>query len=236
MLFISVPARSAEFSISEDFDDGTYDTDYWMGGGTISFDSGCCILTNGAWLKLKVASWEPPLEMRATMVGDGEVRFTLASNYWVKFSLTRSGTSWVTPNDAARNSTTPGGTTNDFHLVYDGSIVQLNAAGVIMTQTSPLPLIGKKIEFSSSKSAKLDYISVNLDAHLPPPLTITRSEANVILRWPTVPTGFTLQSTTDPASDGSWVAVSKVPVVVNGTNIITEPISDLPHFYTLAPP
>ncbi len=234
---IPVAAPSAEFV--ERFDDGTYDTDYWMGGGAISFDSGCCILTNAAWLKLKVPAWQPPLEMRARMVGDGEVTFTVASNYWVKFSLSGSGTSWQASNDpGSRTSSRPLATTNDFQVVYDGSRVQVNAAGILMSPADapPLPLIGKKIQFNSSTSAKLDEIYVNLVAILPPTLTISRSEDNVILRWPTVPAGFTLESTTDPASDGSWMAVSKVPAVVNGINVLTEPISVLPRYYKLAAP
>ena len=70
-----------------------------------------------------------------------------------------------------------------------------------------------------------------------PTLSITASGTNVILTWPTNVagfdyTGYTLQSTTNLASP-SWSAVSPSPVIVNGQETVTNPISATQMFYRL---
>jgi hypothetical protein len=67
-----------------------------------------------------------------------------------------------------------------------------------------------------------------------PQLTIIRSVTNVILRWPTNAAGFTLQSTTNLVSLAVWATVSPAPVVVNGQNAVTNPISGTRKFYRLS--
>jgi uncharacterized repeat protein (TIGR03803 family) len=67
----------------------------------------------------------------------------------------------------------------------------------------------------------------------PPQLTITPMGANVILAWPTNAAGFTLQSTTNLGSPAVWTTNSPAPVVVNGQNIVTNPISRTQQFYRL---
>jgi hypothetical protein len=67
----------------------------------------------------------------------------------------------------------------------------------------------------------------------PPHLTIIPSGAGVVLGWPTNAAGFTLQSATDliwPV----WSPVSPGPVVVNGRNILTNPISGTQQFFRLS--
>src|SRR5438046_5051864 len=66
-----------------------------------------------------------------------------------------------------------------------------------------------------------------------PQLTIIRSGANVILTWPTSATGFTLQSTTNLLSP-VWIANPPAPVVVNGQNTVTNPISVSQQFFRLS--
>ena len=66
-----------------------------------------------------------------------------------------------------------------------------------------------------------------------PRLTITRSSGNVVLTWPTIATGFTLQSTTNPVSGAVWSTNSPAPVVVNGQFAVTNPISSPQLFYRL---
>jgi len=73
----------------------------------------------------------------------------------------------------------------------------------------------------------------------PPQLTIIPSGANVILTWPTnAPgfdySGFTLQSTTNLVSPVVWSTNSPAPVVVNGQNTVTNPISGPQQFYRLS--
>jgi uncharacterized repeat protein (TIGR03803 family) len=70
-----------------------------------------------------------------------------------------------------------------------------------------------------------------------PQLTITPSETNVILTWPTNYagfdyTGYTLESTTNLVS-AVWATNSPAPVVVNGQNVVTNTISGTQQFYRL---
>ena len=69
---------------------------------------------------------------------------------------------------------------------------------------------------------------------LPPQLTITRIGTNVVLTWPTNYAGFALQSTTNLLSPSSWITNSAPPVVVNGQNTVTYPISGAQQFYRLS--
>jgi uncharacterized repeat protein (TIGR03803 family) len=66
----------------------------------------------------------------------------------------------------------------------------------------------------------------------PPALqpAITLSGAKIVLTWPTNLIGFTLQSTPNlfPAA---WSAVSPPPTVVNGQNVVTNPITAPHQFY-----
>jgi uncharacterized repeat protein (TIGR03803 family) len=72
-------------------------------------------------------------------------------------------------------------------------------------------------------------------ASTPPPLlTIIPSGANVILTWPTNAAGFTLQSTTNLVSPAVWSTVAPGPVVVNGQNAVTNPVSGPQQFYRLS--
>jgi hypothetical protein len=67
----------------------------------------------------------------------------------------------------------------------------------------------------------------------PPQLAILQSASNVIMTWPTSVTGFTLQSSTN-LSSAVWSTVTPSPVVVNGQNTVTNPISGTQRFYRLS--
>jgi uncharacterized repeat protein (TIGR03803 family) len=69
---------------------------------------------------------------------------------------------------------------------------------------------------------------------MPPQLTIIPSGANVILTWPTNAVGFTLQSTTNLGASAVWATNSPGPVVVNGQNTVTNPITGTQKFYRLS--
>jgi uncharacterized repeat protein (TIGR03803 family) len=66
-----------------------------------------------------------------------------------------------------------------------------------------------------------------------PQLAIVPSAAAFVLAWPTNPTGFTLQSTTNLGSP-VWTTNSSVPVVVNGQNTVTNPITGSQQFFRLS--
>jgi uncharacterized repeat protein (TIGR03803 family) len=67
-----------------------------------------------------------------------------------------------------------------------------------------------------------------------PQLTISPDGANVVLTWPANATGFTLQSATNLVSPAIWTTVSPGPVLVNGQNTVTNPVSGGQQFYRLA--
>jgi hypothetical protein len=68
----------------------------------------------------------------------------------------------------------------------------------------------------------------------PPQLIVIPSAPNVVLTWPTNATGFTLQSTTNLGSSAVWTTNSAAPVVVNGQNTVTNPISGSQQFFRLS--
>jgi hypothetical protein len=66
-----------------------------------------------------------------------------------------------------------------------------------------------------------------------PQLSINFSRAAVVLTWPTNAAGVTLLFTTNILPTG-WVTNSAVPVIVNGQNTVTNPISGGQQFYRLS--
>jgi uncharacterized repeat protein (TIGR03803 family) len=89
--------------------------------------------------------------------------------------------------------------------------------------------------------------SLSLLPVTPPQLAITAAGGNVILMWPTNTSGYFLQSSTNLASAAAWTALSpqavivnghytavNSPVIVNGQNTVTNPISGTQQFYRLA--
>jgi hypothetical protein len=71
-----------------------------------------------------------------------------------------------------------------------------------------------------------------------PQLTIAPSGPNVLLRWPTNNagydyTGFSLQSTTNLGSPAVWSTNSPAPVVINGQNVVINPITGPQQFFRL---
>ena len=67
-----------------------------------------------------------------------------------------------------------------------------------------------------------------------PQLTIALSGTNVVLRWPVNPAGFTLQSATNLISPTIWSQVSPLPVIADGQNAVTNPISGSQKLYRLS--
>jgi uncharacterized repeat protein (TIGR03803 family) len=72
-----------------------------------------------------------------------------------------------------------------------------------------------------------------------PQLTITASDTNVVMTWPTNYagfdyTGYTLLSTTNLALPAVWATNAAAPVVVNGQFTVTNPISGTQQFYQLS--
>ena len=69
---------------------------------------------------------------------------------------------------------------------------------------------------------------------LPPKLTAIPSADSIILMWPTNAVGFILESTTnlDPAAE--WSTDLPSPSIVNGQNVVTNPLSSSQMFFRLS--
>ena len=87
---------------------------------------------------------------------------------------------------------------------------------------------------SSTANGTVFSLSLGSVSVSAPQLAIIPSEANVILTWPTNAAGFTLQSATELGSSAVWTTNSPGPVVVNGQNAITNPISGTKQFFRLS--
>src|ERR1019366_8784218 len=64
-----------------------------------------------------------------------------------------------------------------------------------------------------------------------PRLNIIRSGTNVIVTWTNMASGFTLLFTTNLVSPAVWTTNSPLPVIINGQNTVTNPISGTKKFY-----
>ena len=103
--------------------------------------------------------------------------------------------------------------------------------------TTRLILSGNTLYGTASQGGSANegtLFSLSLPAVSAPQLTITPSGANMILAWPATATGFTLQSTTNLGSLAFWTTNSPAPVVVNGQNVVTNPIAGALQFYRLS--
>jgi hypothetical protein len=68
---------------------------------------------------------------------------------------------------------------------------------------------------------------------LPTQLNISLAATNVLLTWAANNVAYTLQSTSKLQTGAVWSAVSPLPVVLNGLNTVTNPVSSAPRFYRL---
>jgi uncharacterized repeat protein (TIGR03803 family) len=68
---------------------------------------------------------------------------------------------------------------------------------------------------------------------LPTQLNISLAGTNVLLTWAANNVAYTLQSTSKLQTGAVWSAVSPLPVVLNGLNTVTNPVSSAPRFYRL---
>jgi uncharacterized repeat protein (TIGR03803 family) len=88
--------------------------------------------------------------------------------------------------------------------------------------------------YGTSADGGSSYNGTVFSLFIPPQLAIISSGTNVILTWPTNYTGFTLQSTTNLVSPAVWTTNSPDPVLVNGQNTVTNPMSCTQQFFRLS--
>ena len=69
-----------------------------------------------------------------------------------------------------------------------------------------------------------------------PSLQINRTGSSVVLSWPQMFAGYTLQSTTSIANKNSWQTVSPAPTVFDGMNLVTNTVGGVNEYYRLMNP
>ena len=143
------------------------------------------------------------------------------SGYGTVFAVNTDGTDFTNPHSFTAESVSPPYTNSD------GAGPQ---AGLTL---SGYTLYGTAAYGGSFGNGTVFSLSFR------PHLTIMPSGSNVILTWPTNYagfdyTGFSLQSTTNLGSSAVWTTNSSAPVVVNGLNTVTNPISGTQQFYRLS--
>ncbi len=103
--------------------------------------------------------------------------------------------------------------------------------------TGGLPYVGKldRLMVSSGLVAPedLDFRPVPGVDPEAPTLTI---QTVVEVAWPTLPAGYTLQTTLTPENTASWVPVTGAPIAADGTFRFYAPITDARTFYRLFKP
>jgi uncharacterized repeat protein (TIGR03803 family) len=137
-------------------------------------------------------------------------------------------------------TTSQGGSSDDgtvFSIHIDGSgftnlHIFTGSDGVI--PDAGLILSGNTLYGTTSRGGSSGVGTVfSLSLPVPPQLAIIFSGTKIILTWPTNAIGFILQSTTNLVSSAIWSTNLPSPVVVNGQNSVTNPISGTQQFYRL---
>lgn len=100
-----------------------------------------------------------------------------------------------------------------------------------------LPYVGKMDRFSFSKGIvpvnQLDYRAIPGVDPGAPELTV---KTVIEIAWPTVPAGYTLQTTTNIVDQTSWVNVTGAPYTTTGKYVYYAPITQPRSFYRLYKP
>ncbi len=92
-------------------------------------------------------------------------------------------------------------------------------------------LYGTASAGGSSDAGTLFSLSLPVSA---PQLTLIPSGGNVVLTWPATAAGFALLSTTNLGPSAVWITNPPAPVVVNGQNVVTNPIVGTQQFFRLS--
>ena len=117
-----------------------------------------------------------------------------------------------------------------------GLAITADGAFYAADYTSPSPLV--RIDIGTGQTTPVVRTKLNLihglDLLPPPAMNITWQGDRVVVTWPAWAVGHVLQSTTNPVSPAVWSTVSPGPVVVNGQNAVTNPVSGTQNFYRLS--
>jgi hypothetical protein len=133
------------------------------------------------------------------------------------------------------NFTTGGGSPANYIAQWDGSSWTALGSGA-NNQVVALAVSGSDLYaggYFGTAGGKVSPYIARFSLLTLSTVSMILSGGNVIVTWPTNATGFTLQSTTNLTSPAGWITNSPAPVVVNGQNTVTNPISGAQKFFRL---
>jgi uncharacterized repeat protein (TIGR03803 family) len=129
-----------------------------------------------------------------------------------------------------------------FTNLYSFTATSTNSLGAYTNSDGATPygrliLLGNSLYGTTRTGGNSGYGTV-FSLSFPPQMSITPSGSNIVLSWPTnyagfAYTGYTLQSTTNLALP-VWTTNLPAPVVVNGQNVVTNPIAGTQQFFRLS--
>jgi uncharacterized repeat protein (TIGR03803 family) len=128
-----------------------------------------------------------------------------------------------------------------FTNLYSFTSGNYNSSEIITNSDGALPYAGLILSgnalYGTADGGGISGYGTVFSLSLPlPQLTITHSGTNAILTWPANATGFTLEFATNLVSPIFWNSNSPAPVVINGQNTVTNPISGTHQFFRLSNP
>jgi hypothetical protein len=93
--------------------------------------------------------------------------------------------------------------------------------------------LDQPIHPADSQGAAFTSVSHVVTIATPPNLTITLTNKQVVLAWPTSAETYLLQTTTNPVSQASWGAMTDLPLVNGPSNTVTAPITNTTLYFGL---
>jgi hypothetical protein len=129
---------------------------------------------------------------------------------------------------------TQDGTTNNSFSGYDHAArMAVGATGFAVGGRVPATGSFGSITFTNPPGWEMFVARIDFPA---PSLGINAISTNVHLCWPVVPSGYTLESTTNLTQESVWQMESSEPIPANGTNYLSLPNSTAQQFFRLHRP
>jgi uncharacterized repeat protein (TIGR01451 family) len=125
----------------------------------------------------------------------------------------------------------------DTYLLWSLGNMNTNVSAT-MTVTATAEANGTWTNFfnvadSDGAAASTASESIQIGPVTSPVLTVAVSGTQVVLSWPQAASTYHLESTTNLVLQGSWAAVTNVPVAEGGQDTVTLPASSLQRFFRL---
>ncbi len=125
---------------------------------------------------------------------------------------------------------------SDFATIYPFTLGGDNTSGYLTNTDGGFPSVGLVVDgstaYGAAGSGGTNGLGTIYRLDIPPVLSIAPTGTNVLVTWPALNTGYTLQSATNLAVP-NWTTVSPPAVVVNNQYTATNSKSGQAKFYRL---